>query len=98
MRYMKWVSVEERRPDEELRKFKERFPGENEVGVIVMVVGAQVPYHLYYDGESFFDNTGESYSITHWMELPPTPYECKIVIDLEDDFEVDFELLEAILT
>lgn len=97
MRYMKWVSIEDRLPDEELRRFKERFPCENEVGVIVMLKGAQVPYHMYYDGESFYDNEGESYDITHWMELPPAPSECMVKVDL-GSFEPDFELFEAIFT
>lgn len=95
MRYIKWVSIDDRFPDEELRRFKERFPGECDVGVIVMIEGAQVPYHLYYNGEIFCDSTGESYSITHWMELPPVPSECMVKVDL-GSFEPDFEMFEAI--
>lgn len=95
MRYMKWVSVNDRFPDEELERFKERFPGERDVGVIVMIEGAQVPYHLYYDGETFYDSGNESYNITHWMELPPAPSECLAKVDL-DVFEPNFEMFEAI--
>ena len=63
-----------------------------------MIKGAQVPYHMYYDGEQFYDVKYESHDITHWMELPPSPRECMFVIDLGDNIEVDYELLEAIMT
>lgn len=96
MRYLKWISIDDRMPDKELENHKKRFLGEHEVGVIVMIKDAVVPYHLYYDGERFVDNGGDEYPVTHWMELPPAPKDCAINFDLEDDFKPCYEELMAI--
>lgn len=70
-----WVSVKERLPDEELKRFKELFPGENEVEVLVMIQGAYTATTLYWDGEKFYDEMS-SYEVTHWMPLPE-PLDCR---------------------
>ena len=67
-----WVSVEERLPDEELKRFKELFPEENEVEVLVMIQWADTATTLYWDGEKFYDEM-RSYEVTHWMPLPAPP-------------------------
>ena len=67
-----WVSVEEKLPDEELKRFKELFPEENEVEVLVMIQGAYTATTLYWDGERFYDEA-RSYKVTHWMPLPAPP-------------------------
>lgn len=64
-----WVSVEEKLPDEELKRLKELFPGENEVEVLVMIQGAYTATTLYWDGEKFYDEMS-SYEVAHWMPLP----------------------------
>ena len=69
-----WVSVEEKLPDEELKRFKELFPEENEVEVLVMIQGAYTATTLYWDGERFYDEA-RSYKVTHWMPLPKSPKE-----------------------
>ena len=69
-----WVSVEEKLPDEELKRFKELFPEENEVEVLVMIQGAYSATTLYWDGERFYDEA-RSYKVTHWMPLPKSPKE-----------------------
>lgn len=98
MKYLKWVSVNERLPDVELEAFKRRFPGEREVGVIVMIKDAHVPNHLYYDGARFYDPWDDAfeYDVTHWMKLPPAPKDCVSVPDLGDDFMPCYEELMAI--
>lgn len=67
-----WVSVDKRLPDEELKRIKELFPGENEVEVLVMIQGAYTATTLYWDGEKFYDEMS-SYEVTHWMPLPAPP-------------------------
>ena len=67
-----WVSVEEKLPDEELKRFKELFPEENEVEVLVMIQEAYTATTLYWDGERFYDEA-RSYKVTHWMPLPAPP-------------------------
>ena len=67
-----WVSVEERLPDEELKRFKELFLWENAVEVLVMIQGAYTATTLYWDGERFYDEA-RSYKVTHWMPLPAPP-------------------------
>lgn len=98
MQYLKWVSVNDKLPDAELEEFKRRFPGEREVGVIVMIEGASVPNHLYYNGERFYDPWDDTfeYDVTHWMELPPAPKDCMVTPDLGDDFMPCYEELMAI--
>lgn len=98
MQYLKWVSVNERLPDAELEAFKRRFPRECEVGVIVMIKGAYVPNHLYYDGVRFYDPCDDvfEYDVTHWMKLPPAPKDCMLAPDLGDDFMPCYEELMAI--
>lgn len=98
MQYLKWVSVDDRLPDAELQEYKRRFPDEYEMGVIVMIEGALVPNHLYYDGERFreYAEDGYEYDVTHWMELPPAPKDCMLAPDLGDDFMPRYEELMAI--
>jgi hypothetical protein len=98
MQYLKWVSVDDRLPDAELQEYKRRFPDEHEMGVIVMIKDACVPYHLYYDGERFcYTRYDENeYDVTHWMELPPAPKDCMVTPDLGDDFIPCYEELMAI--
>ena len=98
MHYLKWVSVDDRLPDAELQEYKRRFPDEYEMGVIVMIEGALVPNHLYYDGERFVDmgDNEYEYEVTHWMELPPAPKDCMSAPDLGDDFMPCYEELMAI--
>ena len=67
-----WVSVDEKLPDEELKRFKELFPEENEVEVLVMIQWAYTATTLYWDGEKFYDEM-RSYEVTHWMPLPAPP-------------------------
>lgn len=98
MQYLKWISVDDRLPDAELQEYKRRFPDEYEMGVIVMIEGALVPNHLYYDGERFreYAEDGYEYDVTHWMELPPAPKDCMLTPDLGDDFMPCYEELMAI--
>ena len=67
-----WVSVEERLPDEELKRFKELFLWENAVEVLVMIQGAYTATTLYWDGKKFNDEMS-SFEVTHWMPLPAPP-------------------------
>ncbi len=98
MHYLKWVSVDDRLPDAELQEYKRRFPDEYEMGVIVMIEGALVPNHLYYDGERFREYAEDvyEYDVTHWMELPPAPKDCMSAPDFGDDFMPCYEELMAI--
>lgn len=96
MRYMKWIPVEHRLPDDELRVYRDKYPYEESVEVIVLIRDAVMPTTLEYDGTNFISHDGIAYPVSHWMELPPTPDECTINLDLGDQIEADYEALEAI--
>lgn len=93
--YMQWFSVEQRMPDEELRRYRERYE-DGEVSLIVLIKDATFPTELFYDGYSFVDYDGDSYDVTHWMSMPPLPNDCIASFDLEDDFEPEYERLEVL--
>ena len=50
MRYMKWVSVEDRLPDEELRMLRSQWQCSDNIELIVFIKGADIPTVLEYDG------------------------------------------------
>lgn len=66
-----WIPVKERLPEEsvwadcgELIEF------------LVMIVGAEVPTTLCFNGHEFFNaSDGERYPITHWMPMVKAPKE-----------------------
>ena len=93
--YMQWFSVEQRMPDEELFRYRERFP-DGDINLIVLIKGASVPTELYYNGYDFVDIDEDIYSVTHWMCMPPLPNDCVASLDLEDDFEPEYEKLEVL--
>ncbi len=81
----RWIPVTERLPDKEFWAHQERF-GEkelelyNDLEVLVMIKGAEVPTTLYYNDEGefydFMDEDGPtSFLVTHWMPLPEPPME-----------------------
>lgn len=69
----RWISVEKRLPDEELKQFRIKYPKEEAVEVIVVITGASESTTLYWNGHCFEDLSGEPYSVSHWMPLPAPP-------------------------
>lgn len=73
----KWISVKDRLPTEEAKKF-EREWGETP-DFLVMIEGAYLPTKLHYDWENnewFKINTAlkrEKYKVTYWMDMPQPP-------------------------
>lgn len=110
MDYMQWVPVSKRRPDEELRAFREKYGRYSVREFIVYIAAAAVSTVLWYDGYGFYSSDGDEPweddaderdyydDVTHWMSLPPVPAECVTVKDLGGDFTVEFDKLELILT
>lgn len=104
MNYMRWIPVSCRTPDEEYRKYRERYPF-SEFEVIVFIEGASIPTFLGYDGTGFYvinldgeyEDEMDYLCVTHWMMMPPSPAECMVHQDLGDQIEANFELLEAFL-
>ena len=69
----RWIPTSERLPDEELRAYKEKYPKEECIEVIVMIKGTTDTTTLYYDGKAFEDEYGRPFEVTHWMPLPDVP-------------------------
>lgn len=69
----RWIPTSERLPDEELRAYKEKYPKEECIEVIVMIKGTTDTTTLYYDGEAFEDEYGRPFEVTHWMPMPEPP-------------------------
>ena len=65
----KWISVEERLPDEDDLMNNGEF--------IVMIKGAVNATTLLFDGGEWTDEAGTPYPVTHWMPLPEPPGEQK---------------------
>lgn len=112
MQYLRWIAVDERLPDEELRLYRQEY-GEYACPEFIVYINNSVsPTFLLYDENGFFAEN-DSYSpwdegdaserdyypdVTHWMNMPPTPNECRIDIDLRDSFKPEYEMLEVIYT
>lgn len=73
----RWIPVEERLPD--LDDGTTLLDGEMvAVQVLVMIQGAKKSACLYFDGEDFFDYTGDElipYRVTRWKPMPKGPEE-----------------------
>lgn len=101
---MQWVPTYIRKPDRELLEYRKKYGDELDLEVIVFIEGAEISTQLSYDGygfytsESYDDYPREYYSVTHWMPMPPKPADCLVNVDLGDQIEANFELIEAILT
>lgn len=108
MKYLQWIPVSCRRPDDELEIHKAIYMDETYVEVIGLIEGAEEPTALGYDGSGFFwidpheseeDDPDRMYfTVTHWMSFPPPPWKCLVDLDLGDQIEANFEMLEVILT
>lgn len=74
---VRWVPVGERLPD--LDDGAVLLDGElTAVKVLVAIEGAKRSTELYFDGEEFFDYTGDEiipYRVTHWRPMPEVPGE-----------------------
>lgn len=71
----RWIPVAERLPD--LDDGVALLDGELvAVQVLAMIQGAEKSTCLYFDGEDFFDYTGDElipYRVTHWRPMPQKP-------------------------
>ena len=71
--FQKWIPASEP-PKVWLEQDVEYFG--DAIEFIVHINGAACATFLCFDGENFYDqNTGEIYSVTHWMPLPEPPKE-----------------------
>lgn len=74
---VRWIPVGERLPD--LDDGAVLLDGElTAVKVLVAIEGAKRSTELYFDGEEFFDYTGDElipYRVTHWRPMPEVPGE-----------------------
>ena len=74
---LRWVPVGERLPD--LDDGAVLLDGElTAVKVLAAIEGAKRSTELYFDGEEFFDYTGDEiipYRVTHWRPMPEVPGE-----------------------
>ena len=74
---VRWIPVWERLPN--LDDGAVMFPGQlTAVKVLVASEGAKRSTELYFDGEEFFDYTGDEiipYRVTHWRPMPEVPGE-----------------------
>lgn len=72
---VRWIPVGERLPD--LDDGAVLLDGELvAVKVLVAIEGAKRSTELYFDGEEFFDYTGDEiipYRVTHWRPMPEVP-------------------------
>lgn len=106
MKYLQWIPVSSRKPDIELEEHKSKYLFEDFVEVIAYIEHAEEPTALGYDGNGFFwinadedeDGNRDYYRVTHWMPFPPPPHECLVDLDLGDEIEANFEMLEVIMT
>ena len=103
MKYLQWVPVSCRKPDEEYEAFRTVYPY-TDFEVVVFIEGASIPTFLGYDGYGFYqidpredEEEDKSYfCVSHWMSMPPLPHECLVDVDLGDQIEANFELLEVL--
>ena len=106
MKYLQWIPVSCRKPDAELAEQISNYPHDTYVEVIGFIKDAELPTALGYDGRGFFwidphedcEEDREYFRATHWMPFPPPPHECLIDLDLGDEIEANFEMLEVIMT
>ena len=74
---VRWIPVGEKLPD--LDDGAVLLDGElTSVKVLVAIEGAKRSTELYFDGEEFFDYTGDEiipYRVTHWRPMPEVPGE-----------------------
>lgn len=74
---VRWIPVWERLPD--LDDGAVLLDGElTAVKVLVAIEGAKRSTELYFDGEEFFEYTGDEiipYRVTHWRPMPEVPGE-----------------------
>ena len=74
---VRWIPVGERLPD--LDDGAVLLDGElTAVKVLAAIQGAKRSMELYFDGEEFFDYTGDEiipYRVTHWRTMPEVPGE-----------------------
>lgn len=67
-----WIPVTERLPDVWQHPGDDEHVGEP-IDFIVFIHGALIPTTLWFNGESFFDESGYLYNVTHWMPMPEPP-------------------------
>lgn len=70
----RWIPVTERLPDVWQHLGDDDHIGEP-IDFIVFINGALVPTSLWFNGESFFDESGNLYNVTHWQPMPEPPKE-----------------------
>lgn len=76
----KWISVEDRLPEEEFEEFTEQMDWDVYPCLCTVknhVSGIRYVAKLFYDGSNFVDDEFVRYtsSVTHWMPLPKPPKE-----------------------
>lgn len=106
MKYIQWVDVNKRKPDQELSEYRERWGENADCEFIVFIQGAAIPTMLAYDGYGFYavppcdyeDDEPDYYEVTHWMCMPPAPSECRVERGIEENLTANFEQIEAFLT
>ena len=65
----RWISVDERLPDEELAAANHDF-GQDSVQVLVVCEGANLATVLEYSDVGFTDEYGDPYRVVKWMPMP----------------------------
>ena len=65
----RWISVDERLPDEELAAANHDF-GQDSVQVLVVCEGANLATALEYSDVGFTDEYGDPYRVVKWMPMP----------------------------
>lgn len=71
-----WISTKVRKPDEEYKAWRAAGHPDNPQ-FIVFIRYAQLSTCLDYDGERWLDDFGDTYDVTHWMNMPEIPEEEK---------------------
>lgn len=79
----KWISVEERLPDKELKEYQRMNHGGDRIEVIVLIEGTDEATTLDYNGEDFVNDWNDPFAVTHWMPIPQPPKEAKKVSKCE---------------
>lgn len=76
----RWIPVSERLPEDWMIRVNDEHMEPAEF--LVFIEGAEIPTVLCFNGESFRDYEGFTYSVTHWMPLPEPPEE--VITNKED--------------
>ena len=69
----RWIPVTKRLPKKWMIQVNEEHCEPMEFNVVIR--DAEFATTLYFDGESFCDDGGTVYPVTHWMPLPEPPKE-----------------------